>query len=139
MTASPALTASPTSERTLRRVLAADALVGLVASVALLGATELYARLTGLPADVLRDVGLALVGYVVALAWASRARPLPRRAVRVLVVANWAWVAASAVLLATLPATPFGVVYVTGQAAVVAGFAVAEARGLTRLPDSSAP
>ncbi|MDQ0375208.1 hypothetical protein [Cellulomonas humilata] len=139
MTTSPALTAAPTSERTLRRVLAADALVGLVAAIALLAATELYARLTGLPTPVLRGVGLALVGYVVALAWASRARPLPRRAVGALVVANWAWVAASAVLLAMLPATPFGVVYVIGQAVVVAGFAVAEARGLARLPDSSAP
>ena len=64
MTASPALTAAPTSERTLRRVLAADALVGLVAAVGLLAATGLYARLTGLPEQVLRVVGLALIGYV---------------------------------------------------------------------------
>ena len=139
MTASPALTAAPTSERTLRRVLAADALVGLVAAVGLLAATDLYARLTGLPEQVLRVVGLALIGYVVALVWTSRARPLRRRAVRALVVANWAWVAASAVLIVTTPATPFGVVYVIGQAVVVAGFAVAEARGLAGLPDSSAP
>lgn len=136
MTASPALTAAPTSERTLRRILAADALVGLVAAVGLLAATDLYARLTGLPVPVLRVVGLLLLGYVVALAWTSRARPLRRRAVGALVVANWAWVAASAVLVVTVPATPFGVVYVVGQAVVVAGFAVAEARSLR---DSSAP
>ena len=136
MTTSPALTAVPTSERTLRRVLAADAIVGLVAAVGLLAATDLYARLTGLPVPVLRVVGVLLVGYVVALAWASRARPLRRRAVGGLVVANWAWVAASAVLVATVPATPFGVVYVVGQAVVVAGFAAAEARFLR---DSSAP
>lgn len=135
MTTTAALTAASTSERTLRRVLAADALVGLVAAVGLLAATDLYARLTGLPTDVLRAVGLALVGYVVALAWASRARPLRRRAVGALVVANWAWVVASVVLVVTVPATPFGVVYVIGQAVVVAGFAVAEARFLR---DSSA-
>ena len=47
MTTSPALTAAPTSERTLRRVLAADALVGLVAAVGLLAATDLYAPADG--------------------------------------------------------------------------------------------
>jgi hypothetical protein len=128
MTASPARTATPASERTLRRVLGADALLGLVATVGLLGAASLHAGLTGLPAQVLRGVGLALVGYVVALAWASRARPLRRRAVGALVVANWAWVVASAILVGSLPATRFGMVYVVGQALVVAGFAVAEAR-----------
>jgi len=136
MTTTPALTAAPTTERTLRRVLATDALVGAGAAVGLLVATDLYTRLTGLPAGVVRGVGLALVGYVVALTWTSRARPLRRRAVGALVVANWAWVAASAVLAATIPATPFGVAYVIGQAVVVSGFAVAEARGLR---DSSAP
>ncbi|KQR17083.1 hypothetical protein [Cellulomonas sp. Leaf334] len=136
MTTSTSLTAPPTSERTLRRVLVADALVGLAAAVGLLAATDLYARLTGLPPSVLRVVALLLLGYVVALGWTSRARPLHRRAVGALVVANWAWVLASAVLVATVPATPFGVVYVIGQAVVVAGFAVAEARSLR---DSSAP
>ena len=140
MTTSPALTAAPTSERTLRR----DPGRGCARRPR---RRRRAARRDGpvrpahgpARARSLRGVGLALVGYVVALAWASRARPLPRRAVGALVVANWAWVAASAVLLATLPATPFGVVYVIGQAVVVAGFAVAEARGLARLPDSSAP
>ncbi|GEK20073.1 hypothetical protein [Cellulomonas xylanilytica] len=136
MTATHAPTAVPTSERTLRRVLVADALVGLAAAVGLLAATDLYARLTGLPVPVLRGVGLTLVGYVVALTWTSRVHPLRRRAVRALVVANWAWVVASAALLVALPATPFGVVSVVGQAVVVAGFAVAEGRLLRH---SSAP
>ena len=81
MTASPALTTLlttlPTSERTLRRVLAADALVGLLASVSLLAGTELYGRLTELSAPVLRGVGLALLVYVVALAWAARRTRCP--------------------------------------------------------------
>lgn len=130
MTATTSLTAGPTAERRLRRVLAADGLVGLAVAVALLVATELYARLTGLPAPLLRGASLVLLGYVVALGWTSRARPLRRGAVRAIVVANWAWVVASAVVAVTVPATPFGVVYVIGQAVVVAGFAVVEARGL---------
>lgn len=121
------------TDRPLRTILFADAAVGLLTGVGMLASTAFYVELTALPSDLLRWAGVLLFGYVVALTIAALLRPLRRSLVLGIVVANGAWVIASLVVLATVAMSPFGAVYVAGQALVVVGFGVAEAVALRRV------
>ena len=117
----------------LRRVLLADAAVGLVVALAFLAATAFYVELTGLPEAVLRWAAVILLGYVAALTLAALLRPVRRPLVTGIIIANAVWVGASLVVLALVPTTPFGAFYVIGQALIVVGFGVAECVGLRRV------
>lgn len=133
-TISKPVPATSATEVRLRRVLLADAALGLVTAVSLAGGHALYVELTALPGEVLlTGAGLLLV-YVAALIFAGVRRPLARGVVRGIIVANALWVIASAaVLLVTTPSV-FGIAYVVGQAAIVAVLAIAEGLLLRRLP-----
>lgn len=129
----PVPVASATEIR-LRRVLLADAALGLVTAVSLAGGHALYVELTALPGEVLlTGAGLLLV-YAGALIFAGVRRPLVRGAVRGIVVANAVWVIASAAVLLFTDPSAFGIAYVIGQAAIVAVLAIAEGILLRRLP-----
>ena len=124
-----------TTDRPLRRVLIADAAVGFLSAVGMLLSTALYAEFTGLPPELLRWAAVILFGYVVALAIAAVLRPIRRRLVVGIIVANGAWVLASLAVLALAPMATIGAAYVAGQALVVVGFGVAEAVTLRRVQD----
>lgn len=123
----------------LRSLLIVDAVTCAVMGVALATAALPLAALTGLPAVLLGGAGLALLpiaAFMAATAW----RPHPA-ALRLVVLGNAGWVAASLLLLAAGPlagwATPnaLGVAFVLVQALAVAGLALLErAAARTALP-----
>jgi hypothetical protein len=111
----------------LRTVLTVDALT-CVALGALLGtlSAELSAWL-GLPAALLYWAGVALFPCAALMLAAARSR---RSAlVRLVVLGNAAWVAASVLVIAMLDPTALGAAFVGVQALVVAGLAWLEAQG----------
>jgi hypothetical protein len=119
----------------LPAVLRADAALGFAMGVALALAAGPVAGLTGLPPGLLRGAGLALLPVAAFMAWAARPAA-PRRAGRAVVIGNCAWVAASLGLLVSGFVAPnaLGTAFVLAQAAVVAGFAWAEATALRAAP-----
>ncbi len=116
----------------LRRILLVDAatsgFVGLLLLAAAPGLTELW----GLPALLLRIAGVAMVLWGVVLIDLCRRGTIPSAPVRVVIAVNWAWLAASVLLLVSdwIEPTEFGFGFVAGQAAIVAAFAILQGRFL---------
>jgi hypothetical protein len=111
----------------LRTVLTVDALT-CVAMGVLLG--TLSARLSawlGLPAALLFWAGVVLLPCAVLMLVAAR-RP-GAGLVKLVVLGNAAWVAASVLVLLVLDPTPLGVAFVAAQAVVVAALAWLEGHG----------
>ena len=123
----------------LRRALLLDALAsGATALLLVLGAEALAGPL-GLPAVLLRVVGLALVPFVGFVGWlAIRTQP-PRGAVRAVIGLNAAWVATSVLFLGSgwVDPTALGYAFVVSQALVVALFAQLQILGLRRALEAS--
>ena len=122
-------TASPTL---LRLVLRVDAVVsGLNGAMYLLVAGPL-SGLLGLPAGVLRGVGMFLLVFAAAV-WSVGNRPAAPT-VRAVITANLLWTAGSIVVVAVDLGTPttVGAVWLVLQAVVVAAFAFGQAVGLRR-------
>ena len=112
----------------LRRVLLLDATAsGGMGVLFLLAASPLESRL-GLPAPLLRGVGLFLIPFAAFLVWlAPRAGEL-QRVVQWIAAGNVLWIVASGLLLLSgrVDPTPFGTAFLLLQAAVVAVFAYLE-------------
>ena len=122
----------------LPRVLALDAITCLVAGAGMAAGAELFSPPTGLPVEVLRYAGLALLPVAAFFGWLSRVRPLPVGLVQVAVGGNLAWVAGSLILVAVLePALP-GLLFVLAQASAVLVLALAEWRGALALRQAAA-
>ncbi len=118
----------------LRRMLLVDATTSGAMAVLFLIAASPLESLLGLPASLLRGVGIALVPFAGFLVWlAPRASDL-RGIVRSVVVANVLWVVASVLLLVSgrVAPTTLGTLFVVLQAVVVAGFAYLERRAVVR-------
>jgi hypothetical protein len=116
----------------LRRILALDSLsclaMGLLMGV---GATAL-APLFGLPENLLRVAGLALLPLAAFLAvLATRPRP-PRPLVWIVILGNAAWTAESFLTLGQAQPTPLGTAFVSAQAVAVLGLALLEYLGLKK-------
>lgn len=121
-----------TSPSFLHRVLVLDAVLCLAAGLALLAGAGLAAGMLGLPAGLLRGAGLALLPVTAFIVWLVRQSTPPRRALQALVALNFAWVAASLVLLVSgwVSPTILGAGFVLAQAVMVAAFAVIESLAL---------
>lgn len=124
------------SSSRIRFVLLADALVsGATGAVLALAAPWLESWL-GLPAPLLRYAGIILLPFAAAVGWlASQAAP-PRAAVKAIVVTNFAWVAASILLLVAggVSPTTLGVGFVLFQALVVLVLGELQVMGLRKTP-----
>jgi uncharacterized membrane protein YeaQ/YmgE (transglycosylase-associated protein family) len=119
--------ASPVSQ--LRAVLAVDAASGLAMGAAFAAASGPLSTLLGLPRGLLLELGLVLLPFGLFIAWlASRPVP-PAGLVKLLIVGNGAWVAASVVLLLTpfVSPTPVGTGFVLAQAGALLVLAILEA------------
>ncbi len=116
----------------LRLALLGDALAsGATGLLAALGAGVLAEPL-GLPVPLLRMAGLALLPYAAFVGWLGT-RPEPARgAVLAVIAINALWTLDSLALLVSgwVAPTALGTAFVLLQAAVVAGFAAAQAWGL---------
>lgn len=119
----------------LRSVLAADAVASGATGLLCLAGAGVLGPVLGLPTPLLRSAGFILLPYVGVLAWLLTRAGVSRRAVWALVVTNAVWAIESLILLGSswVAPTALGHAFVLLQAAVVAGFAVAQAFAL-RVP-----
>lgn len=132
------MTATTTTTTTARRdllrpVLRLDAAASGALGVAAAGAGVLD-TLLGLPADLLRGVGVFLVVYAVGLVVLAARPRIPRPAMWLVVLGNSAWVLASLGLAVGLwsTMTVLGLVVVLAQAGAVAVFADLQYAALRR-------
>jgi hypothetical protein len=125
----------------LRQALLADAAASAALGLLLAPAAGAMASLLQLPADLLREVGLLLLPWALAVGWlGTRAGP-PRAAVRVVIALNGLWVLASALLLVGgwLAPNALGYAFVIGQAVVVLALAELQLFGLRRSGPAAMP
>ena len=128
------------SSTLLRLALLGDAAAsGATGLLMALGAGPLE-NLLGLPETLLRTAGLILLPYAAAIAALGTRDRLPRAAVWAVIALNVVWAVESALLLVSnwTDPTGLGIGFVIFQAAVVAGFAVAQYIGLRRVPADAA-
>lgn len=118
----------------LRRVLWIDA--GLTGATALLlvVAAGLLAPPLGLPEALMRWAGAALIPFAVFVCWLAMREPAPRPIVWAVAAANALWAVDSVLvlLLGWVAPTTLGVIFVVGQAVVVAVLAELQIIGLKR-------
>ncbi|HYG87370.1 MAG TPA: hypothetical protein VD978_14015 [Azospirillum sp.] len=120
----------------LRRVLHADGIVCAAMGALLTLAAAPLAGLLGLPAPLLRVVGISLLPLAAVLIYLATRAAIPRRGVWAVIAYDVLWVADSILLLVTgwVEPTALGYAFVIGQALVVAGFAELKYVGLRRAP-----
>lgn len=124
----------------LRRVLLLDgACAGLLGVMALLDAAALEEYL-GLSATLVREVGLSLIPFGIALVYLSRRARVPRAGVLAVIATNAAWVLGSFLFLLVPGIAPTGLGYavVIGQALAVSALAEMEYVGLRQSAPLSA-
>jgi hypothetical protein len=131
------------SDRLLRRTLWGNAVFSVISGAVLVAfatpfaawATHAPLSIAGLDLAILFELlGLGVVLFGAACAWAASRPSLPRGWARVILVADIAWVAASVLVLA-LPAswTKAGMAGIVVVALIVADIAILEYLGLRRL------
>lgn len=118
----------------LRRVLLADAAASAVTGALMAFGAGQLGGLLGLPGDLLRYAGLALLPFAALVASIATREALPRALVWAVIVANALWVVDSLALLASgwVMPTALGTAFVIAQAAAVAVLAELEYLGLRR-------
>ena len=112
--------------RTLRRVIAIDAVVSLAVAILQIAVAGQLGGLLGLPEELVLWTGVFLVGYVMLLGFMARSHQLPRWLVVFVGLGNAGWAAGCVALALGLGVSPtfLGIAYLAGQALVVALFAV---------------
>lgn len=120
--------------RFLRLSLLADAAASGATGLLLAGGAGMLAAPFGLPAGLLRGVGLAFLPWAALVAWIGYAEAPPRNAVRLVVALNLAWVAESVLGAVLLAPTALGTAFIAFQAAAVLGLALAQLAALRQAP-----
>ena len=122
------------SSNFLRRALILDAFASGATGLLMIAGAGLVEGLLGLPAALLRGAGLVLVPYVAFVVYAGTRDTISRSAVWMIIVANVAWAAASALLLVSgwVAPTALGYAFVIAQAVVVALLGELQYMGLRR-------
>jgi hypothetical protein len=118
-----------------RPLLLVDAATCTAMGVALIAASGPIAGLTQLPAPLLSGAGVALLPVAALMALVASRRPLPAAGLRLVVVGNLLWIAASIALLVGGWVAPnaLGTAFVLAQAIAVAALAMLEYLALRRL------
>lgn len=124
----------------LRLALAADALASGAMGILLAIAAEPLSVWFGLPAALLREVGILLIPYAGLLVYLARKEPAPHRPAQLIVAGNVLWVAGSVALLLSGLAAPttLGTAFVIAQALIVAILAELQVMGLRRRQPAAA-
>jgi hypothetical protein len=119
----------------LRQALWLDAIVSGATGALLWAGAGPLTGLLGLPRPLLGGAGLVCLAYGAGLVLLARRTRIPRGAVTAVVAGNGLWVAASLWLLVSglVAPTPLGQGFVLFQATAVAGFAVLQWIGLSRI------
>jgi hypothetical protein len=118
----------------LRRVLLLDAVSSGAMGILLLTCSGLLAGLLSLPAELLREAGMVLVPFALAVGFLGTRSQLSRVAVWAVIAVNAVWAIDSVVLLFTGWVEPnlLGSAFVIGQAAFVAVMAELELIGMRK-------
>lgn len=118
----------------LRKVLLLDGVSAGLLGVGLLALTEVLAGLLQLPATLLTQAGLVLVPFGAIIGWLAFRQQPPAWAVWTVIGINVLWAAESVLMLVmgTIAPNTLGMVFVIGQAVIVAVFAELEFIGLRR-------
>jgi hypothetical protein len=118
----------------LRFALIADAVASGATGLLMLGGAGFLAGLLGLPTELLRYAGLALLAFVVFVGFVGTRAEISRTAAALIVVINAAWVVGSVLLLLSgwVAPTTLGYAFVLAQAAAVAVLAELQWIGLRR-------
>lgn len=116
----------------LRRILALDALSCLAMGLLMGLDSPTLAPPFGLPEDLIRFAGLALLPLAAFIGWlASRPNP-PSALVWMVIAGNLGWTAESLLTLAQSQATALGTAFVSAQAVAVLGLACLEYVGIRK-------
>jgi hypothetical protein len=118
----------------LRRVLIVDAATSAACGLLLLVDTPLFADLFGLPAALLREVGIIFLPFAALVAVLATRDTISTAGVWIVILGNIAFVLASVALLTGgfVSPTRLGEAFVIAQAVVVAVIAEAEYLGLRK-------
>lgn len=118
----------------LRRALLADAAISGATGLLMLGGAHFLDGLLDLPAPLLRGAGLFLVPYGALVGFLGTRDTMPVAAVWAVILGNLAWAVESGLLALSgwVAPTPLGIVFILGQALVVAAFAILQYVGLHR-------
>lgn len=119
----------------LGRIIVLDACTGIAMALPLILAAPWVAGLTGLPPGFLRGVGLVLIPLAAFMLATGLGRLGSGWAVATVIWGNAAWVVGSlglALGLGGLEPNALGLTFILAQAAVVAVFAVLEARAVAQ-------
>lgn len=109
------------SSSTVRPVLIIDALISGATGALLVIAAPMLESWLGLSAALLRYAGVILLPFAMVVGWLGSQAAPPRAAVKAIVATNFAWVAASILLLVAggVNPTTLGIAFVLFQAIVV--------------------
>ena len=118
----------------VRRILFADSLISGVTGALMAFAAPLLESWLGLPAPLLRVAGIALLPFAAVVGWLALQTSPARAGVQAIIAANFAWVAASILLLLVggVDPTALGIAFVIFQAAVVGALGELQYMGLRR-------
>ena len=111
----------------LKQLLMVDAATCLVTGILLVAASAPIAGLLGLPRNLLFYAGAVLFPCAGLMVMAARSRSTPL--VWLVILGNFAWAAASVVVAFAFEPTSLGLLFVLGQALVVAALGFLEWRG----------
>ncbi|MES2583471.1 MAG: hypothetical protein V4627_12200 [Pseudomonadota bacterium] len=124
----------------LRRVLWADAGIGVLTGLEQYMFADVLAPILGLPASLLSGSAVALAGFVLFIAWIATRKSIPAGAVWLLIGANALWVVGCLGLLASslVAPTAFGVAFLIIHAVSVGVFVELEWIGVRKLQPAPA-
>jgi hypothetical protein len=122
------------STSSVRRLLLTDALVSGATGALMAGAAPILESWLGLPAVLLRVAGIALLPFAGVVGWLALQTAPARAGVQAIIAANFAWVAASILLLLAGDVSPttLGIAFVIFQAVVVGVLGELQYMGLRR-------
>ena len=118
----------------VRRVLIADALISGMTGIAMIVAAGALEPLLNIPAPLMRTAGVALLPFAAMVVYFSQPAQLTRARVWTVIALNFAWVAASVLVLlgGVIQPSTIGIAFVVFQAVVVAVLGELQVVGLRR-------
>lgn len=134
MTTTFATTAAQPADRFLRTILKIDTVTCAVTGAGFVALGEVHWEVFGLPTALTMPAGIFLIALAVGLWTLGSLTAVNAKAVWVVVAGNFAWVAASIMLIVAslVDLTTLGIVFVAVQAAAVAVIAELEIVGLRK-------
>lgn len=120
----------------LRRALLIDAIATAMVGIGMVAFSQQLAGLLHLPSALLLGAGVFMLGYAAVIGLIGRRATLPRWAVLLAIVGNFAWALACVALAfgGLLAPNTLGVAFLLVQAAIVVGFAELQFFGMKRSP-----